>query len=102
MAIARKIWRILTIKCDETTRLMSASLDGDLSFADRLAYRLHALGCRSCHRFLKQIRFLRKAATGSEDDASTSAETLSSDARQRIAGALRHAQEKPTDDGSTA
>ena len=50
---------ILTLKCEESTRLISQSLDADLSRCEWLAIRMHALSCRSCRRFKKQILMLR-------------------------------------------
>lgn len=91
------IWRILTLPCDESTRLMSASLDQELPWSERVAFRLHAIGCGSCRRFFRQIRFLRAAAEksrgGPNDAAGNASLTLSPEARQRIEQAMREAIE---------
>ena len=80
------IRRILTLSCDESTRLVSESLDRDLPVGERLAVRLHAVGCLSCRRFARQLRFLRAALR--HRDAETAADgapvTLSPEARERI------------------
>jgi predicted anti-sigma-YlaC factor YlaD len=51
-------WRILTLKCDEASRISSAELDGPVPAVDQVALRLHEIGCRSCRRFSGQIREL--------------------------------------------
>ena len=55
---------MLTLECEESTHLVSESLDRDLSFAERWAVRLHAIGCWSCRRFGKQIRLIQKLMRG--------------------------------------
>lgn len=52
---------ILTLKCEQSTRLVSQSLDGQLGWSERWAVRLHALCCRPCRRYKRQILFLRQA-----------------------------------------
>lgn len=94
------IWEILTLSCEQSTRLMSDSLDQQLPWSKRLAFRLHAIGCRSCRRFLSQIRFLRSAAekcdrppAGSTETSSSDSFSLSPEARQRIERAVREADD---------
>lgn len=78
---------MLTLKCEQSTHLVSDSLDRELSFAERWAVRLHYIGCWSCRRFGKQIQQLRKSlqlyAKRSEEDA-----TLSAEAVRRIRDAI--------------
>ncbi len=47
--------------CKEVTRLMSESLDRDLSGPERLKLRMHFLMCVLCRRFARQVRFVRDA-----------------------------------------
>lgn len=93
------IWRILTLPCSESTRLMSASLDEKLPWTERVAFRLHAVSCGSCRRFFKQIRFLHSAADryrrppdDSPDAPPRESATLSPETRQRIERALQDAK----------
>jgi hypothetical protein len=102
MGFLKASWRILTLTCDESTRVMSDSLDAELPLAERLAYRLHALGCRHCRRFLRQIRFLRAAtqrlgrpAAAEESPDAVVLPPLSPEARRQIASALRRAHDEP-------
>jgi len=104
MAFFRATWRILTLTCDESTRAMSDSLDGELPYAERLAYRLHSLSCRHCRRFMRQIHFLRTAGglfaqqkPAERDALRASQATLEPEARQRIEAALREADNGPVD-----
>jgi hypothetical protein len=89
------IWRILTLTCDESTRLVSASLDEPLPFSDRTAVRLHSLICRACRRFRRQVRFLGEAARiqGAQsplaDGAAPTSARLSATARRQIEDILR-------------
>lgn len=84
--------RILTLSCEESTRLVSQSLDRDLPRGERVALRLHALICRSCRRFRRQVLALRELIrAGAADPTSGLAESgpgLSDEARARIRRAL--------------
>lgn len=51
---------VLTLKCEDSTRIVSESLDRELSLSERWAVRTHYLGCWSCRRFGKQVRQLRE------------------------------------------
>lgn len=103
MRVFAAIWRILTLTCDESTRLMSASLDEPLPWTDRAAVALHAGICRACRRFRRQIRFLREAAriersqsTLPEDTALASLR-LSDEARCRMEARVRREVGKNSD-----
>jgi hypothetical protein len=92
------IWRILTLTCDDSTRLMSTSLDERLPWWDGAAVRLHAAICRACRRFLRQIRFLREAARRSSSEPTVSdgpgpapSARLTGEARRRMEDAIRRA-----------
>ena len=89
------IKKILTLTCDESTRLVSESLDRELPAGERWAVRLHALSCRSCRRFRRQLLFLRDAvrrgAGGMDADPLELGAALSPEARERIKQSLaRH------------
>lgn len=95
MRVIAAIWRILTLTCDESTRLVSTSLDEPLPFSDRTAVRVHAVICRACRRFRRQIRFLGEAAKvqGAQgplaDGAAPASACLSASARRRIEDILQ-------------
>jgi len=80
--------------CRDTVRLLSEALDHRLAIPQRLAARVHLLGCPQCSRFQQQLLFLHRAARTSEEnspnrsDAGSSA--LSPEARERIRRALEH------------
>ena len=80
---------LLTLKCEQSTRIVSASLDRDLSAVERWAIRLHCISCWSCRRFGKQIRQL-KEALGSHPQKTGNDQRLSSDAIHRIEEAIRN------------
>jgi hypothetical protein len=56
----REIKRILTLKCEESSFLMSESLDRELGRGEAIALAIHRLICRSCRRFKMQLRVLRQ------------------------------------------
>lgn len=92
MSMFRTIKYILTLSCDEATRLASATMDRRLSSVERVGLRLHYLCCRFCRRYRRQLHFLRQllrrrdAHIAAEADVSTA--TLPPDARDRIKRAL--------------
>jgi len=72
--------------CKEVTRMLSDSLDRELSFHQRVGLRMHLLMCKFCSRYRKQLLFLREtirlhAALGEDVEPST---TLPPEARERI------------------
>ena len=80
---------ILTLHCDESSRLVSESLDRQLSLSERWAVRLHRIGCWSCRRLAKQLRFIKSCAHEAGKPVVFGAEQLSGPARERIRKALR-------------
>lgn len=99
MSTWSRIKFVLTLTCDESTRLVSQSLDDELPRVERVAVRLHAIGCRSCRRYRRQVLFLRQAIQQrlSLDNAPIPADMqLSDDARRRIAQALSRGDEEKT------
>lgn len=78
------------MNCQQTSRLLSQSLDRPLSFKERLALRLHLLLCGACRRFARQLRFLSRTAAGLETRGLADRRvTLGEPARERIKRALR-------------
>ncbi len=89
MARYEIVWRILTLRCEEASRLSSESLDRALSGSDRLAWRLHLLVCVSCRRYRREILTLRRISTRFHDPVDSPAATLPEEARERIKRSLR-------------
>jgi hypothetical protein len=89
----RTIKYILTLSCDEASRLTSAAMDRPLSPVERIGLRLHRLGCRFCRRYRRQLNLLRDLLRQHDARiaarADISAATLPPDARERIRQALR-------------
>jgi len=73
--------------CRETTALASRALDTRLSFADRMALRLHLAICDNCARFNRQLQEMRRLFREAAADDTTPG--LADDARQRIATTLQ-------------
>jgi len=51
----------IRLSCRDATRLISQGMDRRLSFAEKLALRLHVAICDACTRFTRQAKFLRRA-----------------------------------------
>jgi hypothetical protein len=49
------------LSCREASRLISESLDRELTRRERWSLRIHAAICTACQRFAKQIKLLRDA-----------------------------------------
>jgi len=93
----KNLQQILTLACDGASRLISEQMDRELSFAERLALRLHTLGCRNCPRFMRQLGLLRTVARRREqallESVRQEGPKLSGEARTRIRQTLRKASE---------
>lgn len=81
---------ILTLSCEESARLVSESFDRDMPRGERVAVRLHALCCRSCRRYRKQLVFLSQAVRRMADavTAPSARASLSPEVRERISRIL--------------
>ncbi len=51
----------LMINCRQAARLISAELDRELPWLERLALRGHLLICKACPTFRRQIRLMDRA-----------------------------------------
>ena len=92
MRIFRALKLILTLRCEDSIRILSESRDGPVSWVELWAYRLHLIGCVPCRRFRRQIDFIRRAARrrGSElYAAQATSARLSQKTRDRILAKFR-------------
>lgn len=75
--------------CKKASRLISCSLDRELTFRERFAMRFHLCICRMCRKAYRQLRFLQSM---SPDDAYIddllADQKLSMESRKRIREAL--------------
>jgi predicted anti-sigma-YlaC factor YlaD len=97
MGRLRSIRTILTLTCDDSSRLLSDDLDRSLTRSERAALRIHLLICGSCRRFRRQIRFLHELMHGLHEDpeaAGDSLPPLTPAERDRIHTAVRKARRK--------
>jgi hypothetical protein len=89
MKLFSAIKLIFTLHCDESSRLVSAALDHKLSFSERTAVRLHRLGCWSCRRLARQLKFIRQAAQTAGKPEVFGSQQLSEATRLKILMAIR-------------
>lgn len=85
----KSIWYVVSLTCDESSRLLSDAMDRDLTSVERTALRMHNLTCKSCRRFIEQLEFLRRAASGAV--LSQNRKALSPEARNRLRESIRQA-----------
>jgi anti-sigma factor RsiW len=69
--------------CQQAVELVTAYLEGALSWRQRRRYEAHVRGCPNCHAYLEQIR-TTIAATGRLDP-----ETLSPEVRDELVELFR-------------
>jgi len=50
---------ILTLRCDQASRLISYSQESPLNKAESWALSFHLLICRMCRKYKKQLKFMR-------------------------------------------
>ncbi len=55
----RNVVLILTMRCDQASRLISHSQERQLNGAERCALSFHLLICRVCRKYRKQLKFMR-------------------------------------------
>lgn len=53
----------MLMNCKDATRAISDGLDRHLSTSDRVKLRVHLFICHYCRNFVRQTRFLRRAAS---------------------------------------
>lgn len=82
----RAVKMLLTLKCDESARLLSDATLRPLTRVERWAVRLHQISCRFCRSLEQQLRQIDNAAT---TRVSTPA-SMPAGARERIAASLRN------------
>ncbi|MEM6330674.1 MAG: hypothetical protein AAF790_10540 [Planctomycetota bacterium] len=86
---------LLTLRCEESTHLMSDSCHRDLTAVERWAVWLHQLVCSYCRKVAAQLKVVDEAARRRAAEASA----MPADARQRIAASLAEA-DAPVDHGA--
>ncbi len=59
MTAIKAIVKLLTLRCKESSELLSAAEDGSLSRMDRWALHAHLFICTPCRKYRRQIRALR-------------------------------------------
>ena len=80
------------LSCKEVTRLISESLDRELSLGQRIGLRMHLLMCKFCSRYKKQLQFIRDAirlySVKIEEEQFFPSLSLSKEARLRLKNSL--------------
>jgi hypothetical protein len=79
------VWRNLPA-CKQVVKLITASLDGRLTFREWIVMKVHLYSCDSCINFLKQIKFIQSTLRHSDEGLNheSSDIRLSDEARTRL------------------
>ena len=72
------------LSCKEISQLASESFDRALTFQERLSLRFHLLACKFCSRYVRQLKFLKRACAHVDEDHSGGDAGLTEGARERI------------------
>ena len=90
MKLMHQIWMILTLNCEDSARLTSASMDRPLNFVERWAISAHRLICARSRRLNSQMLDMNEAFTRSNafDLDKGPMAGLSDDAKTKIRAAL--------------
>ncbi len=89
MSLWRAIRMLLTLRCEESTHLMSDSCHRELTGVERWAVRLHQISCSYCRQVARQLKLVDQAAR----DRGADLKAMPRDMRDRIASSLARAQE---------
>ncbi len=93
MSLLRNIGMILSLSCDESSRLLSKELDRTLSCPERIALYIHLALCRPCRRFRRNLRLFRDLLhrkTQQDLAEQGPADALSPEERARISETVCH------------
>lgn len=89
---------LLGLSCREASRLISESLDRELTRRERWSLRIHTMLCTACQHFARQTKMIREAIANMPDALrekwSDSNATLSAERRaqmKRLLAEARHA-----------
>ena len=85
--------------CREVNRMISASMDSELSLAQRILIRFHLMMCRGCGQVRNQILSLRAYSRylGSADAALENLLHLSPESCRRMKAEIQRAQTEITE-----
>ncbi len=72
------------LSCKRVAQLASESLDRSLTWRETLSMRFHLLACKLCSRYVRQLKFLKRACARVDEAYSGSGAGLTEDARERI------------------
>lgn len=75
--------------CKDISRLVSDSMDRNLSLKHRLGIRFHLMMCRYCYRFARQLKRMRQVIQQETAPQTPPRQTLSDKQKQRIREQLK-------------
>ena len=89
MSVFQKLKMILTLTCDQSSRLVSDGYERELHAHERAALRCHMTTCVGCKRMRRQLNLLHRIAGRWRTRGSDPASSLSDEARKRIEDHLK-------------
>lgn len=79
------------LSCKELTERATEYLEGDVSFGERLMFRMHLAMCKHCRNYVEQIRLTAEALGLMDTD-----EPLNPEMKSELMAAFREASEGTT------
>jgi Putative zinc-finger len=93
---------LLGLSCHEASRLISVSLDRELTRRERWSLRIHTILCTACQRFAHQTKMIREAIAKMPETLrekwSDSTATLSAERRAQMKRLLAEARQVDSQD----
>ncbi len=85
------IMKFFKLSCEDTSPLISESMDHTLSFPNRLRLKIHLFICGMCQCYQKQLRTIQELARclGKEDNEVQSHIKLSPERKEQIRNSLK-------------
>ncbi|TWT73481.1 hypothetical protein Pla123a_38170 [Posidoniimonas polymericola] len=88
MSTLRAIKMLLTLRCEESARLLSDASFRSLSPVERWSVRLHQVSCKRCRQLASQLSQIDQAARSRVSQA----QQMPDEMRQRIARSVAQAR----------
>ncbi|MBK8481083.1 MAG: zf-HC2 domain-containing protein [Proteobacteria bacterium] len=83
------------LTCKELTEVITDYLEGRMSFGQRLRFRMHLALCRSCRRYLRQMRLTIQALRRTLSELP--AERMPAEMRDELCARLRSLRPRESD-----
>lgn len=84
ISLIQQVKTVLTLTCDQSSRLVSDSQERELHLHERVALRLHMASCKGCRRMRRHLSLMREIASRVRAGKAPQSASLSKEGRERI------------------